>query len=98
MKYEIKLNQIKVKKECVKIPFEKKQYVISGNLINIPQKLYEKLKKEQPDNFLFYVGGKLEITFKKEEEKTTLEGTIEKKVPVKEKKNIFKKTLNKLRG
>jgi len=98
MKYEIKLNQNKVKKECVKIPFEKKQYVILGNLISIPQKLYEKLIQEQPDNFLFYIDGKLEITFKKEEEKTTLEGTIEKKVPIKEKKNVFKKTLDKFKG
>jgi len=99
MKYEIKLNQNKVGREYVKVPFEKKQYIIAGNLVSIPQKLYEKLMREQPDNFLFYEDGKLKITFKKEEvNKTSLKGTIEKKVPIKEKKNIFKKTLDKFKG
>jgi len=95
MIYEIKLNQRKIKRDYVKVPFGKRQYVVGRRLIKVPKQLFNKLYVEQPDNFLFFIDGVQEVKKKEISDLTALAGTIEERKKTRRKKKIFKRSKDK---
>lgn len=97
--YKAKLDSSIVTRPYIKVLFKKKLYMFKFDILtSIPKELYDKLRLEQSQNFIFYKDGKMvgtkEKVVEKEKvnDKTILEGSIfEKK---KKKESLLKKLLD----